>query len=77
MTAIVSQRVGDVLKYYLEENPDQAKRIIDKVVIAATARFAARKARESVQRKNVLAGGGLPGKLSDCSSKDPNISEIF
>jgi len=77
VTAIVSQRVGDVLKYYLEENPDQAKRIIDKVVIAATARYAARKARESVQRKNVLAGGGLPGKLSDCSSKDPNISEIF
>jgi len=77
VTAIVSQRVGDVLKYYLEENPGQAKRIIDKVVIAATARYAARKARESVQRKNVLAGGGLPGKLSDCSSKDPNISEIF
>ena len=77
VTAIVSQRVGDVLKYYLEENPGQAKKIIDKVVVAATARFAARKARESVQRKNVLAGGGLPGKLSDCSSKDPNISEIF
>jgi len=53
------------------------KKIIDKVIIAATARHAARKARESVQRKNVLAGGGLPGKLSDCSSKDPNISEIF
>ncbi len=77
VTAIVSQRVGDVLKYYLEENKDQARRIIEKVVVAATARFAARKARESVQRKNVLAGGGLPGKLSDCSSKDPNISEIF
>jgi len=56
VTAIVSQRVGDVLKYYLEENPGQAKKIIDKVVVAATARFAARKARESVQRKNVLAG---------------------
>jgi len=77
VTAIVSQKMGEVLKYYLEENKDQAKRIIDKVIIAATARHAARKARESVQRKNVLAGGGLPGKLSDCSSKDPNISEIF
>lgn len=77
VTAIVSQRVGDVLKYYLEENPDQARKIIDKVVVAAMARYAARKARESVQRKNVLTGGGLPGKLSDCSSKDPNISEIF
>ncbi|MEE9439783.1 MAG: DNA topoisomerase (ATP-hydrolyzing) subunit B [Saprospiraceae bacterium] len=77
VTAIVSQKVGEVLKYYLEENKGQAKRIIDKVIIAATARNAARKARESVQRKNVLAGGGLPGKLSDCSSKDPVISEIF
>ncbi len=77
VTAIVSQKMGEVLKYYLEENKDQAKKIIDKVIVAATARHAARKARESVQRKNVLAGGGLPGKLSDCSSKDPNISEIF
>ena len=77
VTAIVSQKVGEVLKYYLEENQDQAKKIIDKVIIAATARHAARKARESVQRKNVLAGGGLPGKLSDCSSKDPVVSEIF
>jgi len=77
VTAIVSQKMGEVLKYWLEENKSEAKKIIDKVIIAATARHAARKARESVQRKNVLAGGGLPGKLSDCSSKDPNISEIF
>lgn len=77
VTAIVSQCVGDVLKHYLEENPRKAKQIIDKVVLAATAREAARKARESVQRKNVLAGGGLPGKLSDCTSKDPSESEIF
>jgi len=77
VTGIVSRAVGDVLKHYLEENPQQAKRIVDKVIIAATARHAARKAREMVQRKNVLAGGGLPGKLSDCSSKDPAESEIF
>lgn len=77
VTAIVSQKMGEVLKYYLEENKGEAKKIIDKIIIAAMARHAARKARESVQRKNVLAGGGLPGKLSDCSSKDPNISEIF
>jgi DNA gyrase subunit B len=77
VTAIVSQCVGDVLKFYLEENPRKAKQIVDKVVLAATAREAARKARESVQRKNVLAGGGLPGKLSDCTSKDPHESEIF
>ena len=77
VTAIVSQCVGDVLKHYLEENPRKAKQIVDKVVLAATAREAARKARESVQRKNVLAGGGLPGKLSDCTSKDPHESEIF
>jgi len=77
VTGIVSRCVGDVLKHYLEENPNQAKRIIEKVILAATARHAARKAREMVQRKNVLAGGGLPGKLSDCSSKDPAESEIF
>lgn len=77
VTGIVSRAVGDVLKYYLEENKSQAKKIIDKVIIAATARHAARKAREAVQRKNVLTGGGLPGKLSDCSSKDPGESEIF
>lgn len=74
---VVSRCVGDVLKVYLEENPIQAKRIIDKVIVAATARHAARKAREMVQRKNVLTGSGLPGKLSDCSSKSPEDSEIF
>jgi len=77
VTGIVSRAVGDVLKHYLEENPKIAKRIIDKVILAATARHAARKARELVQRKNVLSGTGLPGKLSDCSSKDPAESEIF
>lgn len=77
VNGIVSRCVGEVLKAYLEENPAMAKRIIDKVILAATARHAARKAREMVQRKNVLTGTGLPGKLSDCSSKDPVISEIF
>ncbi len=77
VTSIVSQIVGDALKHYLEENPRKAKQIVEKVVLAATAREAARKAREQVQRKNVLAGGGLPGKLSDCTSRDPVESEIF
>ncbi|MBK8347716.1 MAG: DNA topoisomerase (ATP-hydrolyzing) subunit B [Saprospiraceae bacterium] len=77
VTGIVSRCVGDVLKAYLEENPMMARRIIDKVILAATARHAARKAREMVQRKNILTGSGLPGKLSDCSSKDPIESEIF
>lgn len=77
VTGIVSRSVGKVLGHYLEENPRQAKKIIDKVILAATARHAARKAREIVQRKNVLTGGGLPGKLSDCSSKNPDESEIF
>jgi DNA gyrase subunit B len=77
VTGIVSRCVGDALKFFLEENPGQAKKIIDKVILAATARQAAEKAREMVQRKTVLAGGGLPGKLSDCSSKDPAASEIF
>ena len=77
VTGIVSRAVGEVLKHFLEENPKLAKRIIDKVILAATARHAARKAREMVQRKNVLSGTGLPGKLSDCSSKDPVESEIF
>ena len=77
VTGIVSRCVGDVLKAYLEENPIMARRIIEKVILAATARHAARKAREMVQRKNVLTGSGLPGKLSDCSSKDPAESEIF
>jgi DNA gyrase subunit B len=77
VTGIVSRCVGDVLKHFLEENPRVAKKIIDKVILAATARHAARKAREMVQRKNVLTGSGLPGKLSDCSSKIPDDSEIF
>ncbi|WP_235298827.1 DNA topoisomerase (ATP-hydrolyzing) subunit B [Portibacter marinus] len=77
VTGIVSRCVGDVLKTYLEENPSQAKKVVEKVIVAATARNAARKAREMVQRKNILTGGGLPGKLSDCSSKDPGESEIF
>lgn len=77
VTGIVSRSVGDMLKHYLEENPKQARKIIDKVILAATARHAARKAREMVQRKSPLAGGGLPGKLADCSSKDPAESEIF
>ena len=77
VTGIVSRAVGDALKFFLEENPKSAKRVVEKVILAATARHAARKAREMVQRKNVLTGGGLPGKLSDCSSKDPGESEIF
>ena len=77
VTGIVSRCVGDALKFFLEENPGHAKKIIDKVILAATARHAAEKARELVQRKTVLTGGGLPGKLSDCSSKDPSASEIF
>lgn len=77
VTGIVSQAVGDALATFLEENPKLSKRIIDKVVLAAQAREAARRARELVQRKNVLHGGGLPGKLADCSSKDPSESEIF
>jgi len=77
VTGIVSRTVGEVLKHYLEENPRSAKRIIDKVVLAATARHAARKAREMVQRKNVLTGGGLPGKLSDCASRNPDECELF
>ena len=73
----VQQAVGEALSFYLEEHPKEAKQICDKVVLAATARIAARKARESVQRKNVMSGGGLPGKLADCSNKDPKECEIF
>lgn len=73
----VQQAVGEALTYYLEEHPKEAKQICDKVILAATARIAARKARESVQRKNPMTGGGLPGKLADCSNKDPKTSEIF
>jgi len=73
----VSQAVSAALETYLEENPQQAKIIIEKVVLAATARQAARKAREMVQRKTVMSGGGLPGKLSDCSDRNPEKCEIF
>jgi len=74
---IVSRCVGDALKVFLEENPNQARRIIEKVVLAATARNAARKAREMVQRKGALTGSGLPGKLADCASRSPEESEVF
>ncbi|MFW5831729.1 MAG: DNA topoisomerase (ATP-hydrolyzing) subunit B, partial [Prolixibacteraceae bacterium] len=73
----VDQAVSEALNNYLEENPKAAKIIVNKVVLAAQARHAARKAREMVQRKNALSGGGLPGKLSDCSEKDPSLSEVF
>ncbi len=69
--------VSEVLQNYLEENPREAKMIVQKVILAAQARHAARKAREMVQRKNVMSGSGLPGKLADCSEKDPAISEIY
>jgi DNA gyrase subunit B len=74
---IVEGIVGETLEYYLEEHPREAKAIINKVVLAATARHAARKARELVQRKNVLTGSGLPGKLADCSEKDASQCEIY
>ena len=77
VTTAVSQSVSDMLTFYLEENPEQAKRIVLKVILAATARNAAAKAREMVQRKSVLVGSGLPGKLSDCSEKDPSKCEIY
>lgn len=73
----VDQAVGEALSYYLEEHPKEAKLIVDKVILAATARIAARKARESVQRKSPMGGGGLPGKLADCSDKDPLNCELF
>ncbi len=73
----VDQLVGEMLTHYLEENPNEAKIIVQKVLLAARARIAARKAREMVQRKNVLTGSGLPGKLSDCSETDPSVCEIF
>lgn len=73
----VDQATGEALKYYLEEHPKDARVIVEKVILAATARQAARKAREMVQRKSPLSGGGLPGKLADCSSKDPIQCEIF
>lgn len=77
VTAPVSQAVSEMLENYLEENPNDARTIVKKVILAATARHAAKKAREMVQRKNVLTGSGLPGKLSDCSDKDPHNCELF
>ena len=77
VTGAVDKAVGEMLTNYLEENPKQAQVIVQKVILAATARNAARKARELVQRKNVLSGSGLPGKLSDCSERDPAKCEIY
>ena len=77
VTSAVSQAVSQMLENYLEENPIDAKVIVQKVILAATARHAARKAREMVQRKTVMSGGGLPGKLSDCSEQDPEKCEVF
>jgi len=73
----VDQLVAEMLNYYLEEHPREARMIVNKVILAATARHAARKARELVQRKNVLSGSGLPGKLADCSENDPALCEIY
>jgi len=77
VTAPVSQAVSEMLSAYLEEHPSEAKLIVEKVILAARARHAARKAREMVQRKNVLTGSGLPGKLADCSEKDPAACEVY
>ena len=77
VSGAVNQAVGEALTYYLEEHPKEAKIIVDKVVLAATARVAARKARESVQRKSPMGGGGLPGKLADCSSRVAEECELF
>jgi DNA gyrase subunit B len=77
VTAPVSQAVSEMLAIYLEEHPSEAKLIVEKVILAARARHAARKAREMVQRKSVLTGSGLPGKLADCSEKDPALCEIY
>ncbi len=77
ISASVDQAVSEMLSNYLEEHPREAKIIVNKVILAATARHAARKARELVQRKNVLTGSGLPGKLADCSEKDPERCELY
>jgi DNA gyrase subunit B len=77
VTAAVSGCVQEMLQNYLEENPKEARTIVDKVIIAAKARIAARKAREMVQRKNVLTGSGLPGKLADCANSDPAVCEVY
>ncbi|HTN19886.1 MAG TPA: DNA topoisomerase (ATP-hydrolyzing) subunit B [Pelobium sp.] len=77
VTGAVDIAVGEALGNYLEENPKEAKLIVNKVILAATARAAARKAREMVQRKNVMGGSGLPGKLADCANKDPHVCELY
>ncbi|HOP44382.1 MAG TPA: DNA topoisomerase (ATP-hydrolyzing) subunit B [Flavobacteriales bacterium] len=77
VSGAVNMAVNEMLENYLEEHPKDAKQIVDKVILAAQARHAARKAREMVQRKGAFSGGGLPGKLADCSSKDPSLSELF
>jgi DNA gyrase subunit B len=77
VVAPVSQAVSEMLENYLEENPNDARTIVQKVILAAQARHAAKKAREMVQRKTVMGGGGLPGKLSDCSEQDPEKCEVF
>ncbi|GAA4279266.1 DNA topoisomerase (ATP-hydrolyzing) subunit B [Aquimarina mytili] len=77
VTSAVSQAVSEMLENYLEENPSDAKTIVEKVILAAQARHAAKKAREMVQRKSVMSIGGLPGKLSDCSEQDPALCEVF
>jgi DNA gyrase subunit B len=77
VTGAVNSAVSEVLQTWLEEHPKEAKTIVGKVILAAQARHAARKAREMVQRKNVLGGGGLPGKLADCANSDPTICELF
>jgi DNA gyrase subunit B len=77
VTGAVDQCVGEMLNNYLEENPKEAKLIVQKVILAATARHAAKKAREMVQRKGVMSGGGLPGKLADCAESDPAICELY
>ena len=77
VSGAVNQAVGEALTNYLEEHPKEAKTIVDKVILAATARIAARKARESVQRKSPMGGGSLPGKLADCSSRNPEECELF
>ena len=77
VNSAVSQAVSEMLENYLEEHPNEAKIIVQKVILAAQARHAARKAREMVQRKTVMSLGGLPGKLSDCSEQDPEKCELF